>query len=53
MKKVFTTLTVLIFTINIIAQSPEKISYQAVVRDASDNLVTNTSIGMQISFIQS
>ena len=35
-----------------LAQSPEKMSYQAVVRDASDNLVTNQSVGMQISILQ-
>ncbi len=34
------------------AQSPEKISYQAVIRDASDNLVTSHSVGMQISILQ-
>ncbi len=52
MNKVFTTLTVLILTINLVAQSPEKISYQAVIRDGSDILATNASIGMQISIIQ-
>ena len=34
------------------AQSPEKMSYQAVIRDASDNLITDTEIGMQISILQ-
>jgi uncharacterized protein (TIGR02145 family) len=34
------------------AQSPEKMTYQAVIRDASDNLVTDTQIGMQISILQ-
>ncbi len=34
------------------AQSPEKMSYQAVIRDASDNLVTNQEVGMQISILQ-
>jgi hypothetical protein len=33
-------------------QSPEKMSYQAVIRDASNNLVTNTSVGMKISILQ-
>ncbi|RLD21702.1 MAG: hypothetical protein DRI54_08945, partial [Bacteroidetes bacterium] len=27
-------------------------SYQAVIRDASDNLLTNTTIGMQISILE-
>jgi len=34
------------------AQSPEKMSYQAVIRDASNNLVTSQGIGMQISILQ-
>lgn len=34
------------------AQSPEKMSYQAVVRDASNDLVINQPIGMQLSILQ-
>ncbi|MCW0484141.1 fibrobacter succinogenes major paralogous domain-containing protein [Gaoshiqia sediminis] len=34
------------------AQSPEKMSYQAVIRNSSGQLVTNTSVGMQISILQ-
>lgn len=34
------------------AQSPAKISYQAVVRDANGDLITNQSVGMQISILQ-
>ena len=30
-------------------QSPEKMSYQAVIRNSSDKLVTNTQIGMEIN----
>jgi len=33
-------------------QSPNGMSYQAVIRDANDNLITNTQIGMQISILQ-
>ena len=33
-------------------QSPEKMSYQAVIRDARDNLVTDQQTGMQISILQ-
>jgi len=51
MEKILTILSAVLLTANIFAQSPEKISYQAVVRDASDNLVTNTVIGMQISIL--
>jgi uncharacterized protein (TIGR02145 family) len=35
------------------AQSPAKISYQAVIRDTGGDLVTNQSVGMQISILQS
>ena len=34
------------------AQSPQKINYQAVVRNTSDELMKNTGIGMQISILQ-
>ena len=35
-----------------IAQAPEKMSYQAVVRDASDMLLVNATIGMRVSVLQ-
>ncbi len=34
------------------AQSPELMSYQAVVRDAGSNLVKNSQVGMRISILQ-
>lgn len=34
------------------AQAPQKMSYQAVVRDASNLLVSNVTIGMQVSILQ-
>lgn len=34
------------------AQSPEKMSYQAVVRNASNALVVNTGVGMKISILK-
>lgn len=52
MKKVFTFLAAVLLTASVFAQSPEKMSYQAVIRDASDILVTDTQIGMQISILQ-
>ena len=52
MKKVFTFLAAVLLTASVFAQSPEKVSYQAVIRDASDILVTDTQIGMQISILQ-
>ena len=52
MKKLYALFTIVLFTSTIFAQTPEKMSYQAVIRDAAGNLVTNTSIGMQISILQ-
>ncbi|MBK9105583.1 MAG: hypothetical protein IPL92_13710 [Saprospiraceae bacterium] len=34
------------------AQTPQKLSYQAVIRDASDQLVKNRSIGIRTSILQ-
>ncbi|MFO7790808.1 MAG: fibrobacter succinogenes major paralogous domain-containing protein, partial [Bacteroidales bacterium] len=44
------TLTLYLFPA--FGQSPEKMSYQAVIRDASDDLITDTQVGMQISILQ-
>jgi len=52
MRKLFTFLTAVLLTASVFAQSPEKMSYQAVIRNSSNVLVTNTSIGMQISILQ-
>lgn len=52
MRKLFTIFVAVLLTASVFAQSPEKMSYQAVIRDASDNLITDTQIGMQISILQ-
>jgi hypothetical protein len=52
MKKRYTILAFLLITASTFAQAPEKMSYQAVVRDATNTLVTNQSVGMQISILQ-
>jgi hypothetical protein len=52
MKQIFTFLFVATITLNLLAQSPEKMSYQAIIRDAQNTLVSNTTIGMQISILQ-
>jgi len=52
MKHFYTLFTVILFTSSIWAQAPNKMSYQALIRDASDNLVSNQSIGMQVSILQ-
>lgn len=40
------------FSTEAVAQSPEGMSYQAVVRDMDNALVTNTEVGMQITILQ-
>src|SRR5690554_5409648 len=52
MKKIITVCAVLLMTASVFAQSPEKMSYQAVVRDGSNALVSSTAVGMQISLLQ-
>jgi hypothetical protein len=46
------TLTNLLIITSVRAQSPEKMSYQAVIRNSSDQLVTSHAVGMQISILQ-
>jgi hypothetical protein len=52
MKKLYTILAAVLVTASIFSQSPEKMSYQAVVRDSGDNLVTSQVVGMRISILQ-
>src|SRR5690554_5217607 len=52
MKKIITVCAVLLMTASVFAQAPEKMSYQAVVRDGSNALVSSTAVGMQISILQ-
>ncbi|HPB26322.1 MAG TPA: hypothetical protein PLB59_12620 [Bacteroidales bacterium] len=50
MKIIFTFLIAVLITVNVFlprqasAQSPDKMSYQAVVRDVSNNLITNQAV---------
>jgi uncharacterized protein (TIGR02145 family) len=52
MKRIITICAGLIMTASVFAQAPEKMSYQAVVRNGSNALVTSTAVGMQISILQ-
>jgi len=53
MKKLFTILAVVLLNASSFAQSPpQKMSYQAIIRNSSNALVTSTSVGMQISILQ-
>jgi hypothetical protein len=56
MKKILFSFTAFVLLILIItqanAQAPQAFSYQAVVRNSSNDLVVNTAIGMQVSILQ-
>ena len=52
MKGLFLFLSGILLTITLCAQSPQKMSYQAVIRNVSDELVTNQQIGMRLSIVQ-
>lgn len=52
MKKITITLFSLLFSLCLMAQAPQKISYQAVVRDADGQLITNSTVGMRISIVK-
>jgi uncharacterized protein (TIGR02145 family) len=52
MKKIYSIIAAIALTVNVFAQAPEKMSYQAVIRDAGNVLVANQAVGMQISILQ-
>jgi len=51
MKNLFTLSMVILMTFSVFAQAPQKMSYQAVIRDAGNRLVTSHAIGMRISIL--
>lgn len=52
MKKKITLFTLLLSTLVILGQTPDKMTFQAVIRDASNTLLINQNIGIQISILQ-
>ncbi|HNW98641.1 MAG TPA: FISUMP domain-containing protein [Bacteroidales bacterium] len=52
MKKLFVIITTVILSVSAFAQAPNKMSYQAVIRNSLGNLITNTIIGMEINIRQ-
>jgi hypothetical protein len=52
MKKILMVLLTIFIGFGILAQTPEKISYQAVVRNSSNQLVINREIGVKVSILQ-
>ncbi len=52
MRKLITILAASLLTTGIYAQCPQKMSYQAVIRNSSNALVTSAPVGMKISILQ-
>jgi len=52
MKKIYSIIAGLLLTASVCAQAPQKMSYQAVIRNSSNALITSTPVGMQISILQ-
>lgn len=50
--KIYLIVAGLLLTASVFAQAPQKMSYQAVIRNSSNALVTSTTVGMRISVLQ-
>lgn len=51
MRKLYSTLFAVIIAASVYAQAPQKISYQAVIRNSSNQLVVSHAVGMRISIL--
>jgi hypothetical protein len=52
MKKIILIVAIILGGLSTFAQSPQKMTYQSVIRNTSDALITNSSVGIQISILQ-
>lgn len=52
MKNIYTLAIIFLFSASLWAQAPQKMSYQAVIRNSSNVLITSMPVGMQISILQ-
>ena len=52
MKKTYTLFIILFFGLYLHAQVPQKMSYQAVIRNNLNNLVSNANVGIKVSVLQ-
>lgn len=52
MKKIYFLFIIILINTLILAQSPQKFGYQAVVRDQNSALISNQKIGVKISILQ-
>ena len=50
--KIYSIVAGLLLTASVFAQAPQKMSYQAVIRDNNNALITSKPVGMRISIIQ-
>jgi hypothetical protein len=51
MKKIYAIIVFVAIMINCWAQVPQKMSYQAVIRDANGNLLANSNVGIKVSIL--
>ncbi|MCP4438756.1 MAG: tail fiber domain-containing protein [Aureispira sp.] len=52
MKNILMLFCAVLFSSSLMAQAPQKLSYQTVIRNASNALVANQAVGVQISVLQ-
>ncbi len=52
MKKLLTLSLIAALTLSVFAQAPQRLSYQAVIRNSTGGLVTSHAVGMKISILQ-
>jgi hypothetical protein len=52
MKKIPSIIASFLMTASVFAQAPNKLSYQAVIRNSSNTLVTNSAVSMRNSILQ-
>jgi hypothetical protein len=48
MKKIYTIFLLVLMMTNVMAQAPQKMSFQAVIRNASNTLITSQPVGIEI-----
>jgi hypothetical protein len=53
MKQITLLAAIVLLTLSSYAQAPQKMSYQAVIRNSSNTLITSSSIGIRISIVRS
>jgi len=53
MKKLIILFLMLALAISVLAQSPQKLNYQAVIRNAGNALITNQAVRMRVSILKS